>query len=714
MSMIEYISDTTMPAITDIYKAKRGTYSNHILCFDLEATSLFQIDGEYRPFDYSKPPDYYHDKEKRALPYIWQFGYDGVVYYSRDFHAFADLLEKISDKNIHQYVYCHNLSYEFQWLVGLFIEKGWHLSDVLARGLRKVISFTIQELNITFRCSYALTGLSLDHCAEYYKCKVKKLVGSLNYNVARSPITWMSKKELAYCEHDILVMYEFMKQFKAQYGSIKQIPLTQTGEVRKEINSKLTYWYHRDVWDKIPPVHIYMAQMCSFMGGIAHANHTLSGKVIEYPKGWDYQSQYPAQMVTRNGFPVGQWFTADPSEADDFKDRYALLYHVRWKNIKSRFVNHYIPLSKCIEKVGCRVDNGRVMKADQIEMYLTDVDYDIIRNCYEFESEEVIDLWACRKGRLPKIIVEFILEMYGRKTKLKGVKSTPEYDAEAYYAKAKQCCNALFGISAYNPIKQAYEFDMYSADPWGMRELNTEFLNEKLADMKKSYSVLFTYGIGCWVTAYARERLFAELVTGGFGKDDPDMDRDSIYYDTDSDKVRNPEKHFALIDKINERNMQRIKEAAEYYELDIELFMPKDPKGKPRVIGELEADSDYKYFKTLGAKKYAYVEPDDSFHITIAGVPKSAAVCMKNGVDDLRKGFKFPYQWKNEKGETIGKLNMIYDDDQEAFEFIDADGNYWLCEDISHAIIAQPTTYELGITEDYEALIEYFDNRIYY
>ena len=704
--MIEYKPNMIIPGITKVYKVKRKRFSDHVLCFDLEATSLFRIDGDLKSFDYSKPPEYYIDKDKYALPYIWMFGYDDTVYYSRDFHSFGDFLLALSDTEIEQTIFVHNLSYEFQWLLSIFIARGWHLSDILARGMRKVISFHVDEINITFRCTYALTNLSLERCAEYYKCKVKKLVGNLDYNKARSPLTHLTDEELAYCSHDIEVMTDFLNTFLEQYRHIKRIPITQTGEVRKEINSEyIDYWYHRDVWDKIPPVHIYMALMCAFMGGIAHPNMANSGKILLGIMSGDYTSRYPACMTEEDGYPVGQWFTMDVEEIDDMKDRYAILYHVRWKGIRSRFLNHYIPISKCVDKLGCRVDNGRLMEADMIEMYLTDIDYDIIKQAYDIDSEEILDVWGSRKGRLPKEIVLYILEMYGRKTKLKGVASTPDYDAEAYYAKSKQAVNSLFGISCYNPIKQAYDFDLYrDGDPWTMKELNSEYLNEKLADMKKSYSIILPYSVGCWVTAYARRELFQWLITGDFGRVDKSMDRDTVYYDTDSNKFKNPADHMHLIDVINQRNLDKIKAACEYYEISPDLFSPKDIKGIPHTLGELEIECTYDRFKTLGAKKYAY-EINGELHITIAGVPKKAGKLL-GSLEDFNKGFVFGYE--------AGKLMMCYDDKQDPFTFEDIDGNIYHCDDISHAIIAQPTTYELGITEDYEALIEYFDNPIYY
>ena len=43
--------------------------------------------------------------------------------------------------------------------------------------------------------------------------KVKKLVGNLDYTKIRNSKTILTEKELAYCENDCLVIYEYIKKF---------------------------------------------------------------------------------------------------------------------------------------------------------------------------------------------------------------------------------------------------------------------------------------------------------------------------------------------------------------------------------------------------------------------------------------------------------------------------------------------------------------------
>ena len=668
-------------------KVKRKLYSNDILCFDIETTSLFDIDGEFKTFDYSKPKKFYKGIEKRALPYIWQFSFNDKTYYCRNFIMFGTLLKAISDENIKQYIYIHNLAFEFHWLLNIIKKFNWHIENILARGVRKVIQFEIKELNIVFRCSYALTNLSLEKSGQQFNTEHSKLVGNLDYNIARSPLTKLTSKELQYCENDLIVMYEFLQIYKNEYGSIKNIPITQTGEVRKDINKHVDYGYHKKVWQNIPDSTIYQMLMCAFMGGVTHANMKHSGKVLNNVASFDYSSSYPFRLVTCK-FPSTKFFRIDEEEIEYFKEKCCILYHVKIRNFKSKLYNNYIPSSKCIIKKGCRYDNGRIIKGTEIEIYLTDVDLEIIQSSYQIEEIEYIDIYASYKNFLPKVIIELILDYFEKKTKLKG-----NADFEYLYMKSKQKINSMFGCAVTNPLKQNYDFDIENDESnWKAGELTEEFIDKKIEDMKQSFSVVFTYGVGVWCTAYARQGLW-KLIS--------QIDKDSVYFDTDSDKILNYEKYQHIIDNINEENYNAIKEISETYDITLEKFSPTDIKGNKHTIGLLEFEGTYQEFVTLGAKKYCYREKD-KLKMTLSGVRKTAVSQLNNDIKNFKKGFEFDYD--------INKLNMIYDENQQPFSFKDIDGNVYHCDDIKWCIIAQPTTYKLGITSEYENLLEFLEN----
>lgn len=674
---------------TNIFKSKRKLYSDDILTFDIEVTSLFEINGELKPFDYTKNKDYYIGKDKKSLPYIWQFGYNDNVYYSRNFYDFITLLVSISREDIHQYIYVHNLAYEFHFLINLIKKMGWTIENLLARGLRKVIQFSIKELNITFRCSFALTNLSLQKSGQQFNTPHSKLVGDLDYNVARSPLTPLTKEELSYCENDILVMYEFLQIYRKEYGHIKSIPITQTGEVRKDLNTRITYPYRQHIWRTVPNSTLMQMLMWAFMGGQVHANMIHSGKVIKNMGSFDYASRYPFTMATSQ-LPDSQFFRIDEDEIEDFKKSCCLLYHVKFYNFKSKLYNNYIPSSKCVGKKGCRYDNGRIIKGDEIEMCITDIDFDIINESYDIKKIEYIDIYASYKKYLPKEIILFLLEYYNNKTKLKGIENQ-----EYLYMKSKQKINSSFGCAVTNPLKQNYILDLDNKDNiWKNGEFSEKFIEQKLAQMKESFSTIFSFASGCWITAISRKGLW-DIIKA--------TDKDTVYYDTDSDKIKDYKKYLPVIENINKENYKKIEEVCNFYDIDIDLFSPTDTKGKKHTLGMLEFEGEYKEFKSLGAKKYCYRDEKNELHMTLSGVRKSAVSQLNNDINNFKKGFEFDY--------SINKLNMIYLENQEPFTFLDCNNIEYTCDNIQFAIVAQPTTYTLGITREYENLLQYIEEK---
>lgn len=129
---------------------------------------------------------------------------------------------------------CIIYGYEFTFLRNEFL-----FDTVFARKSRKVIKATLLDFNIEFRCSLYLSNVALDKLSDVYQLPTKKLVGNLDYNIQRSSITTLTEKELAYCENDCLVVYDYISFLLKTYKTLKQIPMTSTGFVRKELFEKL-------------------------------------------------------------------------------------------------------------------------------------------------------------------------------------------------------------------------------------------------------------------------------------------------------------------------------------------------------------------------------------------------------------------------------------------------------------------------------------------
>ena len=104
-----------------------------IFTFDIEVTSAWDVDGKLTAYVPGFPSDYWNEKDKYALPWIWQFGVNETVYYGRELEEFLLVLNDIPE-DINILVFIHNAAYEFNFLINIL-----HFSDVFARAPHKPI-----------------------------------------------------------------------------------------------------------------------------------------------------------------------------------------------------------------------------------------------------------------------------------------------------------------------------------------------------------------------------------------------------------------------------------------------------------------------------------------------------------------------------------------------------------------------------------------------
>lgn len=672
ITKVSEIEDILKP-VYKISKKGKQCFSDTIYTFDIEVSSLFNINNQWQVFDYSIPAEDYREIDKASCVYVSMFGINDKVYYFRDFMLFEEILKHISDMTVRKIVYVHNLAYEMQFM-RMFLGN-YTISNVLASAPHKPISFTIDDLNIEFRCSYRLTGLSLAKSAEKYTT-LKKASGDLDYNKARSPLTKLTNKELHYCEYDIVTLYHIIKWFRTEYKHVYNIPLTQTGEVRRELRDYVDYWYFKHQQELVPDMSTYLYLMQAFQGGITHANILYSNRVLKNVWTVDEASAYPTMMLTKK-FPSGKWYNYRYIDFLHMRDLKCFLLHIRITGLKSKLFNHYLSSYKCLRQSGVRSDNGRIVKADMIEIIVTDVDYDMILKSYNFDDIEFLKIMGSDKKYLDKRILKYILKLYKQKTELKGVEGQEEF-----YYKSKQRINSLYGCSCTQVLNQ----DTYFIDnEWGRyceEDIKGEFIVNKLNELRNSYSILFNYGVGVWVTAYNRATLWSQILQN---------DINVVYYDTDSIKTVKQIDFNAYNDQI----IAECKASADANGLNIDDFAPADQKGIRHQIGVFESEGCAEEFITLGAKKYCY-RKNGELHITVSGVPKQAVDALEDDINNFKDTLVFDY--------AHARKNTHFYTIQEPFTFTDIDGNEYTCKD-SFGIVLQPTTYKLGLTDEYLNII---------
>ena len=632
----------------------KKSYRDIIITFDIE-TSLI-------PFT-----DHSH-------MYIWQMqiGNIGTVF-GRTWEEFIKFCaELILDMSENQYivVYVHNLSFEFQFLAGIY---NFTMDEVFAVKSRKVIKCEMFE-HIEFRCSYALTNMSLEEFTKKMKVEhVKKPGEDIDYKVYRTNTTPLDNKAMQYCQNDVIGLYEALTvQLNNDGDNLYTVPMTSTGYVRRETKQALRLVNRNYIRNQIVPYEIYILLREAFRGGNTHANRFYSGQILHDVKSYDRASSYP-DVQCNQLFPIAEFKRGQDSVkyvlALIEKNR-PFICRVAFDNI--RLTDKFWPIpylskDKSRNIKGGLFDNGRILSADHAETTVTDVDLKILFDEYSFDNVYVSDVYYSRYGKLPPAYIHNIEKYFRGKTSLKGT------DDDYNYMKSKNLLNSIYGMSAQDPVKQSI---LYDAGNFRLDTVPNEELYNKY--MKKAFQ---PYQWGVWTTAHARKALEDGIKIAG---------HNCIYVDTDSVKF------------IGDADFSEFNKTAINLSKQSHAFAD-DIKGKTHYMGVYEQEQTYARFKTLGAKKYVYEYADGEVHCTIAGVNKKLGgkelmnVSRETGKDPLHlftDGFIFKMAGGNE---------VIYNDfpnDEEIELYVNGKK-----EIITRNESIIDSEYTVGITDEYAALL---------
>lgn len=666
------------------YTKKKGDeihkYCNDILTFDIEVTSAWLEDGKVIGYRKGKDAEYWNSLEPLALCYIWQFSFNEKVYYGRELRDFEKVLSDLpTDCEI--IIWVHNLAYEFHFLNN-FLE--W--KNVFAKTPHKPMKCTPKKYpNIEFRCSYMLTRLSLDSWGK--QIGFNKKMGYLDYEKIRTPLTELTEKELEYCEYDCLVLYHGIEVYRKRYGNIRDIPLTQTGTVRRVVKDKLTSDpnYVKFIKKLVPRTpREYKMLMDLFAGGYTHANRSYSGNVIYgYIEHYDFASSYPSVMVCEK-YPNTNWIFCPDKDfpTDEQMEQYAYILTIGFEDIECNTLNTYIQGSKC--KVRDAIyDNGRVYKAKQLIMTMTEQDWLTIRETYKWKSAKILKKYSSEKDYLPKEFIEYILELYSNKTTLKDVEGM-----EDLYMQSKQYINSLFGMSVTAIVQPEIKFDGIN---WTVSELNEVSISKRLDTLRswrpREKRYFLSYSWGCWITSYARRNLWRCII---------DCDAKCLYCDTDSIFVLG--KHdFSWYNKDINRKMHKV---CEKLDIDFSRTRPKTPKGIEKPLGIFTPEEPCSEFITLGAKRYVERRiSDGKLHLTVSGINKEAVELLNNDISNFRDGFNFDMD-----ADCVDKRLLTYINGMS--EVIYPDGYY---STYTQGINMRRTGYLLSLSTEYKDFLTLFD-----
>lgn len=595
----------TLSAHEKVVDRNGNIYLNIPISFDIETTSFTDTTGV-----------------KSALPYLWQMDIAGVVIYGRhisEWVAFMRRLQVALEKREYNIIcYVHNLAFEFQ-----FIRKYFEWDNVFARRAYK--PFKARTGNITFKCSYVLSGKALRNVAEdLLTYKIEKLP-DFNYLIKRTPLTPLTDRELQYAANDVIILEYFIREEIARNNnSILEIPLTQTSYARRACRQacydfKIRPKESRRLQQYITSLTIadaenYELLKRAYSGGYTHAALARTGIKIPNVYSRDEASAYPTVMVTEM-FPASAGVNLGDVSRETalaYMKTHCCVFDVTLRDLEAKDTigDFYLSDSKNKYRQNQRKEaadkdviwNGRIIHAACVITTITEVDYAIIKRCYDFPEDRVDfhRFTIYERDYLPKPIVETVLQLYNDKTQLKKVPGK-----EAEYMHAKQLLNSLYGMM----VTDIASPEILYTNEWIVNEANVP---ESITDYNSQKMRFLYYPWGVYVTAYARRNLFLAI---------EELGDDYIYSDTDSVKYTNEEAHKEFFERYNWLIHIKSQRVAEYYDMDPELWAPEDKFHVKHPLGYFESEPGYDYFKTLGAKRYL-VQQGDKYQMTCAGVKK--------------------------------------------------------------------------------------------
>ena len=566
-------------------------------------------------------------------------------------------------------IYFHNLSYDH-----IFLRKfAYDLMGTPSYQLNVKSQYPVlieYSNGIIIKDSLILAQRKLEKWAEDLKVEHQKSVGLWDYEKIRSQSTPLSINELEYIEHDTLAGVECLDAtIEALHKSIASVPLTATGIPREQVRKRGRKKAH-EAFERIALIlDQYHKFEKIYHGGYTHGNRHFIDTLINWAEVVcrDFASSYPF-IMTAFKFPMEKFTPYGKNVGVDFildrKEDYAFAFKFIAVNIRLKSDAEPMPAlqySKCERTINVILDNGRILAANYVEIYLSEWDLAVINDQYTWDKHLCAEVETAHKGYLPRWFTDYVFECYTDKTLLKSGPDLDHYDPVAY-SLAKARANSLYGLMCQKSIKpeivENYETGKFTIKDFeNEQELYDEYVNK--------ISSVLAYQWGVWVTsaAFYNVHQLAKCC------------RLPLYMDTDSCYGIDWD-----LDKVNAYN-QSCKD-----KLIANGYGPVVRNGREYWLGVAESDGDkdtYTEFKYMGAKRYCgRCKADGELHITVAGVPKkNGAKCLNDDINNFHPGFIFD-------GTITGKKTHVYFNEEKIY--IDKEGN-----ETGDSISLIPCDYEL-------------------
>lgn len=645
---------------------QRSSYNDVIIMADTETSK--------------KHPDIFHPERKKQKYETFEnhvvawtisiraYHHNICTLYGRHPSKMIETIQRIHDHMSGQktVVYFHNYSYDHTFLR----QFAYRLYGTPIRQLNvkpQYPIYTEYANGLIIKDSLILAQRGLEKWAADLQVEHQKAVGKWDYDRIRNQDTPLIHDELEYIEHDTLAGVECLdKTMEALGKNISSVPLTATGIPREQTRKRGKKKAHEFFLSIALTLQQYKKFTKIFHGGYTHGNRHFVDTLItretfkDYIRCRDFCSSYPYVMCAMK-FPMEKFTPIENCSWQfilDNKDDYAFAFKFIATNIELKSDREPMPalqFSKCEKTVNAILDNGRILAANYVEIYLSEMDLAVIMDQYTIKGKHICcEVEMAAKDYLPRWFTDYVFESFTNKTYLKGGDAV-------LYSIAKALVNSLYGMTAQKSIREDIIEDYLTGE---FLKQDPENEDERYAEYIGKLSSILPYQWGCWVTSYAFYNVH-QLAK---------CCKVPLYMDTDScygvgwymDKVEAYNRHCKDLLRANGYDAV-IRDGKEYW----------------LGVAEHEGDKDTYYeFKYMGAKRYCgRCMKDKQLHITVAGVPKEdGAKCLKDDINNFHPGFVFD-------GKTTGKKTHVYFHNE---IYIDENGN-----ETGDSISLIPCDYEL-------------------
>ena len=540
----------------------------------------------------------------------------------------------------HTIIYVHNLAYDYTFLRKFLFDRYGYPVKMLNTNPHYPIRIEFSN-GLVLRDSLILAQKSLERWAEDMDVEHKKAVGFWDYDKYRSQHEDYTPEELTYIEHDTLAGVECIDKLSKQlHHYIYAMPYTATGIVREVTYKEGNKNRAHNLFERISPDYstYKLLELC-FHGGYTHANRFIINEIIRgFIECYDFTSSYPFCMLAYK-YPMGKFTPFRDASIDELiqhSDKYAFITKLILINVEVKDNSIVMPIlqaSKVVNSVNMIVDNGRILQASYLEIYVSELTLQIIRAQYRFKNHICADIYYSTKRYLPRWFTDIVYKLFYDKSTLKG-KDPLNYQISK--GKLNSCYGMCVQKAIQNEIVENYDTGEYSTY---IKDGAGEY-DKYLHNRKK----VLPYMWGCWVTEYAQYNLIMKLgpCAGTW-----------LYSDTDSVYGVNFDRK--KIQAYNDECIRLLTERG---------YPPIKVEGKTYALGVATLDGEYTEFTTVGAKRYACRSvKDNKLKITVAGVPPKTGVnCLKDDINNFKKGLIFPGTVTGKKQHEYRYVDKIYTD----------------------------------------------------